>query len=88
MDISNGFNKFFVNIGPNLEEIYQILLIRTHIHDYMRERKNNSMFIGGVTGYDVTKVVKNLKKKVSKDCNNSDVTTIKLILVEILTPFI
>ena len=31
----------------------------------MKELKNNSMFIGGVTEYDVTKVVKNLKKKVS-----------------------
>ena len=38
----------------------------THIHDYIKERKNNSMFIGGVTEYDVTNVVKNLKKKVSQ----------------------
>ena len=30
MDISNGFNKFFVNIGPNLEKkLYQMLLIHT-----------------------------------------------------------
>ena len=62
MDISNGFNKFFVNIGPNLEKNIQNIA-NTHISDYMKERKNNSMFIGGVTEYDVMKVVNNLKKK-------------------------
>ena len=49
---------FFIKIYTN-----QILLI--HMHDYINERKNNSMFIGGVTEFDVTKVVKNLKKKMS-----------------------
>ena len=53
----------------------------------MKERKNNSMFIGGVTEYDVTKVVKNLKKNVSKDCNDIDMTIIKTIIDEIVTPF-
>ncbi len=46
------------------------------MHYYMKERKNNSMSIGGVTEYDVTKVVKNLKKKVSNDCNDIDMTII------------
>ena len=36
--------------------------------------------------YD-TKVVKNLKKKVSKDCNDVDMTIIKTIIDEIVTPF-
>ena len=50
MDISNGFNKFIVNIGPTLEKnIPNTGIANTHIHDYMKERKNNSMFIGGVT---------------------------------------
>ena len=81
MDISNGFNKFFVNIGPNLEKNIP------HMHDYMKERKNNSMFISGVTENDVTKVVKNVKKKVSKDCNDIDMTIIiKTIIDEIVTP--
>ena len=57
------------------------------MHDYMKERKNNYMFIGDVTEYDVTKVVKNLKKKVSKDCNDIDMTNIKTIIDEIVTPF-
>ena len=56
------------------------------MHDYMKERKNNSMFIGGVTEYDVTKVVKTLKKKVSNDCNDIDMTIIKTIIDEIVTP--
>ena len=86
MDISNGFNKFFVNIGPNLEKNIPNIA-NTHISDYMKERKNNSMFIGGVTEYDVMKVVNNLKKKVSKDCNDIDMTIIKTIIYEIVTPF-
>ena len=53
----------------------------------MKERKNNYMFIGGVTEYDVTKVVKNIKKKVSKDCNDINMTIIKTIINEIETPF-
>ena len=36
--------------------------------------------------YD-TKVVKNLKKKVSKDCKDVDMTIIKTIIDEIVTPF-
>ena len=87
MDISNGFNKFFVNIWQNLETNSIPNIDNTHIHDYMKERKNNSMFIGGVTEYDVTKVVKNLKKKVSKDCDDIDMTIIKTIIDEIVTPF-
>ena len=86
MDISNGFNKFFVNIGPNLEKNIPNIA-NTHISDYMKERKNNSMFIGGGTEYDVMKVVNNLKKKVSKDCNDIDMTIIKTIIDEIVTPF-
>ena len=30
MDISNGFNKFFVNIGPNLEKKYTKYCKYTH----------------------------------------------------------
>ena len=62
-------------------------IANTHISDYMKERKNNPMFIGGVTEYDVMKVVNNLKKKVSKDCNDIDMTIIKTIIYEIVTPF-
>ena len=80
MDISYGFNKFFVNIGPNLEKNIPNVT-NTHMHDYMKERKNNSMFIGGVTEYDVT------KKRVSTDCNDIDMTIIKTIIDEIVTPF-
>ena len=48
--------------------IFNINSTREHtgsllVSDYMKERKNNSMFIGGVTEYDVMKVVNNLKKK-------------------------
>ena len=53
----------------------------------MKERNNNSMFIGGVTEYDVMKVVNNLKKKESKDCNDIDMTIIKTIIEDILTYF-
>ena len=63
MDISNGLNKLFVNIGPNLEKKYTKYWYNTHIHDCMKETKNNSMFIGGITEYDVMKVVRYLKKK-------------------------
>ena len=49
----------------------------------MKERKNKSMSIGGVTEYDVMKVVNNLKKKVSKDCND----IIKTIIDDIVTSF-
>ena len=38
MDISNGFNKFFANIGPNLEKNIPNVA-NTHMHDYMKERK-------------------------------------------------
>ena len=87
IDISNGFNKFFVNIGPNLEKKNIPTIANTHISDYMKEGKNNYMCIGGVTEYDVMKVVNNLKKKLSNDCNDIDMTNIKTMIYEMLTPF-
>ena len=45
------------------------------------------MYIGGVTEYDGMKVVNNLKTKVSKDCNDIDMTIIKTIIDDIVTPF-
>ena len=45
------------------------------------------MYIGRVTEYDGMKVVNNLKKKVSKDCNDIDMTIIKTIIDYIVTPF-
>ena len=43
-DIANGFNDFFVNIGPNLAKDINIPNENTHVLDYLKSQNPESMF--------------------------------------------
>ena len=44
-DIANGFNDFFVNVGPNLAKDINIPNENTHVLDYLKSQNPESMFL-------------------------------------------
>ena len=73
-DIANGFNDFFVNVGPTLalkkpEGI-------SNIADFLGSYNRNTMFLNGVEEREVTEIVKNCKNKKSTDNDNIDMSII------------
>ena len=63
-DIANGFNDFFVNVGPKLAKN-----IAKHenvnIYNYLKDRNVNTMYLNPVDVNEVVNVVKNCKSKES-----------------------
>ena len=56
IDIANGFNKFFMNVGPTLAKNISV----PSNGDILRSisvRNHHSMFLGGVTELEILKVV-------------------------------
>ena len=62
-DIANGFNDFFVNVGPNLAKDSNIPNENTHVLDYLKSQNPASMFLASVEESEVINVVKNCKNK-------------------------
>ena len=67
LDIANGFNEFFVNVGPSVANKIKSPSNKFHIFYYMKSRNDKSMFINDVTQNELCKVVNNF---LSKACNN------------------
>ena len=84
--IANGFNNFFVSIGPNLADN-----ITSHSKNscdiYLKEKNINSMFLTGVVEHDIIKTVNNFNNKVSLDCRDLNMKLVKSIIHYIVEPF-
>ena len=84
--IANGFNKFFVSIGPNLADN-----ITSHSNNfcdiYLKEKNINSMFLTGVVEHDIIKTVNNFNNKVSLDCHDLNMKLVKSVIHYIMEPF-
>ena len=57
--ISDGFNSFFVNVGPDLAK--NIPLTKKSCTEFLTNRNSNSMFLHPVTEEEIKSVIKNLK---------------------------
>lgn len=85
-DIVNQFNKFFVNVGPNLaKDIKQPG--NGNIYDSLNNFNNNSMFIHNTNDSEVISVVKKLKTKFSNDCHGINFHIVKQVVDCIASPF-
>ena len=60
LDISNGFNSFFVNIGPTLAK--KIPKVDKLPSSFMKTRINDSMYVNEVTHDELKSIIKNLKE--------------------------
>ena len=85
-EIANGFNNFFVNVGPNLaREIKNPSNIS--VEDYMEQQSNrNTMFLDPVSNEEIIEVVKSMGNKTSVDCHDISMSLIKHIVVALAEP--
>ena len=66
-DIANGFNDFFVNIGPELAN--NIVPENNDVLQYMNDRNVDAMFLHDVNKKEILDVVKSFGNKTSTDYN-------------------
>ena len=86
-DIANGFNDFFVNIGPELADRISNTE-NVNIFEYVKERNTNSMFLPEVNRNELLKVITSFESKISTDSDDFNMYTIKKIANEIIDPFL
>ena len=68
-NIVNEFNKYFVNVGPNLAKSIPKENNQT-VLSYMADANANCFYINPVDESELTSVTKGLKNKTSKDFND------------------
>ena len=83
-DISNGFNDFFVNIGPKLAS--EIHSTGKNYYDYLGDMKTSNMFFKPIVERDVMKIID--KFNPNKGAGNDDIGNfiIKRVADEIVEP--
>ena len=73
--IANGFNNFFVNIGPDLAS--KITTPNKSVSAYLKNGNINSMYINGVVKQYIVNIVNKFSNKKSKDCNDLNMVLLK-----------
>ena len=87
-DIANGFNDFFVNIGPTLAS--DIVISDTEPYmpaDEWGFSNPNSLFLNAVEEQEVMETVNTCKNKTSTDCNDLSMSLLKRIMDTLIKPF-
>ena len=85
-NISNGFNDYFINVGPNLANEIPIHEGK-NVNDYMNERNAHCMFLSPVIENEIVDVVNNCKNKVSEDSDEISMSILKEVFTYIKEPF-
>ena len=83
-DIANGFNNFFVNVGPNLAN--QIEVTDVSVYDCMNKACTDTMYVTPTTVYEVEKIVNAFKHKKSMDCHDINMSIVKQVFSKIVVP--
>lgn len=84
-EMVEGFNKFFVNVGPKLEE--QINLPQGGcVAHYLGKRNPDTIFLKDTDKNEIIAIVNNFKKKTSRDWNGIDMTIVKEVIINIADP--
>ena len=77
--IANGFNNFFVNIGPSLAK--RIPKCKDSLFtQFLPDKIEDTMFLQPVTEEEIMQQVKNVKNKKSKDHDQFDMCLVKKII--------
>ena len=83
--IANGFNNFFVNIGPSLAK--RIPKCKDSLFtQFLPDKVEDTMFLRPVTEEEIMQQVKNAKNKKSKDHDQFDMCLVKKIIPYIVKP--
>ena len=78
IDIANGFNRFFSNIGLALAR--NIPNGTTNFTNYLNQKVEESIFLNPVTDEEIIEIVKDAKTKYSKDHDSIDMSLVKLVI--------
>ena len=84
-NIAHEFNKYFVNIGPNLADEIPSSEGK-HVLDYMPAANPHSFFIEPTSENEVIDIVKKLKSKTSKDYNEVSMQIVKNVIETVSKP--
>ena len=85
-EISNGFNDFFVNVGPDLAKNI-VAPDNVDIDKYLNNRTVNSMFLTPITEDEILKIINKIEAKKSTDSSGINMSLIKEIFKFICKPF-
>ena len=86
-DIANGFNDFFVNIGPTLADAIITPLDGSRPAEEWGFSNQNSMFLKAVEEQEVIDTVRKYNNKTSTDHNDISMCLVKKIIDAIIKPF-
>ena len=84
IDIANGFNRSFSNIGPALAR--NIPNGNTNFSNYLNQKVEESIFLNPVTDEEIIEIVKDAKTKYSKYHDSIDMSLVKLVIPHIVKP--
>ncbi len=82
--ISDEFNDFFVNVGPNLAS--KIHSSGKQYYDYLNNSHTNSVFFKPITEYEVLKIINNFDKNKSAGHDGIGNLIVKRVANEIAQP--
>ncbi|XP_013867620.1 RNA-directed DNA polymerase from mobile element jockey [Austrofundulus limnaeus] len=85
-EVADNFNKFFVNIGPELAEQIPNSIFPTEQTESYLERNMNTMFLTAVTEKEVIETVFKCANKTSTDCDDIDMFVLKKVIEGISKP--
>jgi len=83
-DIANGFNDFFVNVGPKLAS--NIHNDGKKYYDYLKDPQTCSMYMKPIVEMDIVKIIKKFDQNKSAGNDNIGNFIIKRVCNEIVTP--
>ena len=75
--VVNGFNDFFVNVGPNLAKYIKTPNTNLDVLDFLKAQNPESMIVADVEESELIKVVHNCNSKKSTGYDNIDMIIIK-----------
>ena len=84
MEIANGFNNFFANIGPKLAS--EISTSSAHFQTFMPEISSNSFRFSRISEIDILHTCKQMKPKLSSGSDFVSTKLFKEIAPLIITP--
>ena len=86
MDIANGFNKLFVDIGQNLAKNIEPPSENVTVENFLGNSNNQNIFLSSVEESEIIEIVKNWKNKKSTGFDNIDMTIVKQVISHIVKP--
>ena len=87
INIANGFNEFFTNIGVNLAKNI-VSPSNACYNDYLTNYNEKSMFLSPVIDTEVIDIVRSFKNKNSKDCHDMSMSLLKQIFSSVVKPIV